>query len=114
LVLMVGILAGMLSSIFLATPLLVDFTMRKPAYRLQAERVYQRRGRTARSAGGAEPTAATADPGSTRRDESMVSAAGVPARVGKSVPAGRSRGRAAGKGGKPSGKASRSADRRQH
>ncbi|MGH3923967.1 MAG: protein translocase subunit SecF, partial [Pseudonocardiaceae bacterium] len=43
LVQMVGIVAGASSSIFLATPLLVDLTMRRPAYQQQAERVGLRR-----------------------------------------------------------------------
>jgi preprotein translocase subunit SecF len=107
LVLMVGILAGAVSSIFLATPLLVDLTMRNAAYRQQAERVFLRRGRAAvKPARESEATAATG-PG-TRREESIAAAAGVPARVGKSTPAGRPRGRPAGKGGRPSGKAGRS------
>lgn len=111
LVLMVGILAGVVSSIFLATPLLVDLTMRAPAYRQQAARVVQRRermvGRAAEAGGSGETTI-----GGARREESLA-ASGVPARVGKSAPAGRPRGRQAGKGARPSGKAARPSGKKQ-
>lgn len=111
LVLMVGILAGVVSSIFLATPLLVDLTMRVPAYRQQAVRVLQRRDRTAGKAAEAGGSGETTV-GGTRREESLA-AAGVPARVGKSAPAGRPRGRQAGKGARPSGKAARPSGKKQ-
>jgi preprotein translocase subunit SecF len=112
LVQMVGILAGVVSSIFLATPLLVDLTMRSPAYRQQAERVLQRRQKATGKADESEGTIAVAGSG-TRREESVAAAAGVPARVGKAGPAGRPRGRPAGKSGRPAGKAGRPADRKQ-
>jgi len=116
LVQMVGILAGAVSSIFLATPLLVDLTMRRPDYRQQAERVAQRREKLTDKAPGAGGPGETgmATPAGTRREESMAAAAGVPARVGKSTPAGRPRGRPSGKDGRPSGKAGRSSGRKQH
>ncbi|GAA2345872.1 protein translocase subunit SecF [Saccharopolyspora halophila] len=47
LVQLVGMLAGMVSSIFLATPLLVDLKMREPKYRAHAAKVEQRRARAA-------------------------------------------------------------------
>jgi preprotein translocase subunit SecF len=112
LVQMVGIVAGAVSSIFLATPLLVDLTMRKPAYQQQAHRVEQRRAKLAGTTVSADGEAgAGAD---SRRDQAMAAAGGVPARVGKSGPSARSRGRAAGKPNRPSGKAGRSSGRRQH
>ena len=43
LVQLTGTLVGVLSSVALATPLLVDFKMRDPKYQQQAERVRQRR-----------------------------------------------------------------------
>jgi len=109
LVQLVGIAAGVISSIFLATPLMVDLTMRRPAYRQQAERVAQRREKLASKA-----------PSNSEREDGIPSmagprtsavdgmAVGVPARVGKkTAPAGRRRGHPAGKSGRPSGKAGR-------
>ncbi|MEV0087900.1 protein translocase subunit SecF [Saccharopolyspora sp. NPDC050642] len=64
LVQMVGMIAGVVSSIFLATPLLVDFKMRDPKYREHAAKVRQRRERAAAKAAGedvpAEPKHAVA------------------------------------------------------
>jgi preprotein translocase subunit SecF len=107
LVQMVGILAGAMSSIFLATPLMVDLTMRRPAYRQQAERVLQRRQKLAGKVdpGHEDEVSPTTGP-PTRTADGM--AAGVPARVGKTAPAGRRRGNPAGRNGRPSGKAGRS------
>ncbi len=109
LVLMVGIVAGVVSSIFLATPLMVDLTMRRSAYRQQAERVAQRREKLARKTSGSEledDASSTTGPQTSTADGM---AAGVPARVGKTAPAGRRRGKPTGKSGRPSGKAGRSA-----
>ena len=107
LVQMVGILAGAMSSIFLATPLMVDLTMRRPAYRQQAERVIQRREKLASKVNPEHEDEASSTTGPrTRTADGM--AAGVPARVGKTTPAGRRRGNPAGKSGRPSGKAGRS------
>ncbi|MGH3811124.1 MAG: protein translocase subunit SecF [Pseudonocardiaceae bacterium] len=107
LVLMVGIVAGAMSSIFLATPLMVDLTMRRPAYRQQAERVAQRREKLASKATStSEDEAASTTGPRTGAAEGL--AAGVPARVGKTAPAGRRRGQPTGKSGRPSGKAGRS------
>ncbi|MEV0055505.1 protein translocase subunit SecF [Saccharopolyspora shandongensis] len=64
LVQMVGMITGVVSSIFLATPLLVDFKMRDPKYREHAAKVRQRRERAAAKAAGedapAEPRHAVA------------------------------------------------------
>ncbi len=108
LVQMVGIISGAYSSIVLATPVVVDLTMRKPAYQQQALRVRQRRENVARRAAGA--TASQQDgPGDEeslaaeqRRERAMAAAASVPTRVGKTGTHGRSR--PSGKTGRPSGK----------
>ncbi len=110
LVQMVGILAGAGSSIFLATPLIVDLTMRRPVYQQQAERVAQRREKLARKdTSKLEDEALSATGPRTGTADGM--AAGTPARVGKTAPAGRRRGQPAGKSGRPSGKAGRSSGR---
>ncbi|MEO7194164.1 MAG: protein translocase subunit SecF [Pseudonocardiaceae bacterium] len=103
LVQMIGITSGAMSSIFLATPLMVDLTMARPAYRQQAERVAARREKLARPAG---PTTAAGDAlaGVTGRP-------GTTAKVGKTVPGGRRREHPAGKSGRPSGKAGRPSGR---
>jgi preprotein translocase subunit SecF len=54
LVQLVGMVAGVVSSIFLATPLLVDFKMRDPKFREHAAKVRQRRERAAAKAAGEE------------------------------------------------------------
>ncbi|HEY6424602.1 MAG TPA: protein translocase subunit SecF [Pseudonocardiaceae bacterium] len=121
LVQIVGIMAGAMSSIFLATPLMVDLTMRRPAYQQQAERVAQRRAkldreRLARKAtANAEledkvPTTPTGP--ATPEPDTMAATSGGPARVGKTASGGRRRGQPAGKSGRPSGKAGRSSGRR--
>jgi preprotein translocase subunit SecF len=117
----VGIIAGAFSSIALATPLLVDLTMRNPAYQQQAQRVYNRRQTLARRA--AESEAVVAPPLETvslstatddeslaadlRHEKALTAAASVPARVGKGprdrTPASR-RARPSGKTGRPTGK----------
>lgn len=103
LVQMIGITSGAMSSIFLATPLMVDLTMARPAYRQQAERVAARREKLARPAG---PTTAAEDAlgGVTGRP-------GTTVKLGKTVPAGRRREHSAGKSGRPSGKAGRPSGR---
>jgi preprotein translocase subunit SecF len=112
LVQMVGIVAGAMSSILLATPLVVDLTMRRPEYRQQAERVAQRRDKLARKATGAEPETSS----EPSRDDSTITAGDastasvLPPKSGKSAPAGR-RGQPAGKTNRPSGKAGRSSRR---
>lgn len=108
LVQLVGIVAGAVSSIFLATPLIVDLTMRRPAYQQQAERVAQRREKLARKAPAAEGADEADSISGPRTSAADGMAAGVPARVGKTVPAGRRRGNPASRGAKPAGKAGRS------
>ncbi|MFN2479716.1 MAG: protein translocase subunit SecF [Pseudonocardiaceae bacterium] len=114
LVQMVGITAGAMSSIFLATPLVVDLTMGRPAYRQQAERVAARREKLARKAAtnpdreGA--TASTAADSTTSTGDALPTAA-VPTAVGKTAPGGRRRGQPGAKNSRPSGKAGRSSGR---
>jgi len=113
LVQMVGITAGAMSSIFLATPLVVDLTMGRPAYRQQAERVAARREKLARKAAtnpdpAGETASAAADSTSTG---DALPAAAVPTAVGKTAPGGRRRGHAGSKNSRPSGKAGRSSRR---
>jgi preprotein translocase subunit SecF len=113
LVQMVGITAGAMSSIFLATPLVVDLTMGRPAYRQQAERVAARREKLSRKAvtdadRGGETASSAAD--STATGDGFTTAA-IPTAVGKTSPGGRRRGHPGGKNSRPSGKAGRSSRR---
>jgi preprotein translocase subunit SecF len=90
LVQMTGMLAGVTSSIALATPLLVDLTMRDSRYRKQAERVFARRANLANKAAaaagdaesGEEPESFDQDTldAELRRERAMAAAGGVPAR----------------------------------
>lgn len=90
LVQMVGIIAGALSSLLLATPILVDFKMRDPRFQQQAERVATRRQKAAGvNAERSDGAASDADPdiaddavlaGELRKERAMAAAAGVPAR----------------------------------
>lgn len=121
----VGIIAGAFSSIVLATPLLVDLTMRNPAYKQQAQRVYARRESIARKNAaqaaaqdgtgapathaarpdGAFPDDSTDDDAlaaQLRHEKALAAAASVPARVGKAP-----RDRTSGRGARPSGKTGR-------
>jgi preprotein translocase subunit SecF len=116
----VGILAGAFSSIVLATPLLVDLTMRNPAYQQQAQRVYARRESLARKAAAADsarvvaarPVDSIGDAelsddetltAELRHEKALAAAASVPARVGKGRrPA--QRPKPSGKSGRPTGK----------
>jgi preprotein translocase subunit SecF len=119
LVQLVGILAGALSSLLLATPLLVDLKMRDKRYADQARRVAARRQRAAATLAGAPRDGQVPADGEPdllddavlgvemRKERAMASASGVPARHAK---ANRSGGRPAGPAGKsarPSGKRSR-------
>jgi preprotein translocase subunit SecF len=117
----VGILAGAFSSIVLATPLLVDLTMRNPAYKQQAQRVYARRESLARKAAAGAAQVAAARPtesadnlelsddesltAEVRHEKALAAAASVPARVGKG-PRRRAtqRPKPSGKSGRPTGK----------
>jgi preprotein translocase subunit SecF len=113
LVQMVGILIGAMSSIFLATPLMVDLTMSRPAYRQQAERVAQRREKLARKTAASSEHEGEASPatGATTATGDVLASAGLPTKVAKTTPAGRRRAHPAGKSSRPSGKAGRSSRR---
>ncbi len=113
LVQMVGITAGAMSSIFLATPLVVDLTMGRPAYRQQAERVAARREKLSRKAAtdaDRESETASSAADSTPAGDAFTTAA-VPTAAGKTAPGGRRRGHPGGKTSRPSGKAGRSSRR---
>lgn len=81
-----GMLTGVLSSVLLATPLLVAFKMRDPRYRQQAERVFARRQSRAAKAtaaadgGNFDPSDDEALAGELRREKAFAAAASVPAR----------------------------------
>jgi len=127
LVQLVGIIAGVFSSIFIATPILVDLTMRRPAYRQQAERVAQRRANMARKAAGdvgatdagadtvGDPAARDepVEAGPFRPERALAGASSVPARPGKAAPVARGQAARARHGGRPSGKAGRSSGKRR-
>jgi len=104
-----GMLVGAVSSIFLATPLVVDLKMRDPKYKLQAERVAQRRANLARKAELAAQGEAGQGVGDDfdpaddeqleaelRKEKAMAAAASTPSRTPKARPSGKS--------GRPSGK----------
>ncbi|GAA4618554.1 protein translocase subunit SecF [Saccharopolyspora hordei] len=81
----IGMLAGVVSSVLLATPLLVDLKMREPKYREHAAKVQQRRERAQAKAAGEDvpeeaPTkqAVTAGAGSARRPSRPSGKAGRP------------------------------------
>lgn len=91
LVQMVGIIAGAVSSLLLATPLLVDLKMRDPKVREQAERVRMRRARASAATAGAGASD-SADPDTSdddvlatelRREKALSAASAVPARAGR-------------------------------
>ncbi len=113
LVQMVGILAGTMSSILLATPLMVDLTMLRPAYQQQAERVALRREKLARKSSPATEGEATTSEGAVSSVDSVRSGDSVtdPPKGTKTSTAARRRGQPAGKSSRPSGKAGRSARR---
>lgn len=92
LVQLTGTLVGVLSSVALATPLLVDFKMREPQYRQQAERVRQRRVSQERKAAGGEDFDASDDDALSaelRKEKAYAAAASVPTRIQKQRPAGK-------------------------
>ena len=116
LVQLTGLTAGALSSIFIATPLLVDLKMREQKFKDQARRVYARRENLARKAAEREATVAvTGEPAGVdltdeesldaelRHERAMAAASSVPARNPKasdnkrSRPSGHARGRPSGK-----------------
>ncbi|EWC58058.1 Protein-export membrane protein SecF [Actinokineospora spheciospongiae] len=83
LVQLTGMLAGVLSSIFLATPILVDLKMTEPKFKQQARKVEQRRaGLAKRAEAGAEGEDAPEDEGVEARREKAY-AGGVPGRIPK-------------------------------
>jgi preprotein translocase subunit SecF len=117
LVMTVGTLSGTLSSIFLATPVLVDLKMRESAYQDQARRVESRRAlgkRTASQQAGAEDGLSTVDDealdAELRQEKAYAAASSVPGRNLKKVDQRRVAGKPSGKSsagkrtGKPSGK----------
>jgi preprotein translocase subunit SecF len=116
LVQMVGIIAGALSSLLLATPLLVDIKMRDRRFQQQAARVVARRRRAASALAGEPEGQPDGDPDLSddgvlatelRRERAMAAAASRPARPGKSV---EQRG---GRAARPTGKASRPTGKRR-
>ncbi|WP_326836282.1 protein translocase subunit SecF [Amycolatopsis rhabdoformis] len=89
LVQLTGTLVGVLSSVALATPLLVDFKMREPKYQQQAQRVAARRAKAAARDAEGEDFDTTDDDAlaaELRKEKAMAAAAGVPARTPKSRP----------------------------
>ena len=111
LVQMVGITVGAMSSILLATPLVVDFTMRRPAYQHQAERVALRRQKLAHKPTASPDGEAAGQHPSGESTTTAGDPVAVPSKQVKSAPAGRRRGQPTGKSSKPSGKAGRSSSR---
>ncbi|TQM04129.1 protein translocase subunit SecF [Pseudonocardia kunmingensis] len=113
LVQLIGMTAGVISSLLLATPVLVDLKMRDPRFQQQAARVAARRKKAAApDAGGADPD--IGDDGvlatELRKERAMAAAASVPARRAPSG-GGQHRGkRAAAQA--PSGKAARPTGKR--
>lgn len=109
LVQLTGILTGTVSSIFLASPLLVDLKMREPAYRQQAARVRARRENLARraaegEAAGVESTDDESLEAELRQERAYAAAASTPARTAKAADARRTAARPAGKTARPTGK----------
>jgi preprotein translocase subunit SecF len=113
LVLMVGMIAGALSSLLLATPILVDLKMRDPRFQQQAARVAARR--RARGATAAATANDGSDPDVTddavldaelRKERAMAAAASVPARQAAA-------GGPQHRGKRPAGKSSRPTGKRQ-
>jgi preprotein translocase subunit SecF len=122
LVQLTGIIAGALSSICLATPILVDLKMREPKFQQQAARVKARRDNLARKAAEREESGAPADAvepladdapatddesldAELRQERAMAAASSVPARNQKPGDRHQRSGKPAGKqSGRPSGK----------
>jgi preprotein translocase subunit SecF len=113
LVQLTGMLAGVVSSIFLATPLLVDFKMRDPRYRAHAEKVRMRReqktGSHSDRAGGdqdedVETRGDHVSDAQVRRERAVAAASSGPARTGKGPDSRRGAARPSGKSRRSSGK----------
>jgi len=112
LVQLVGILAGALSSLLLATPLLVDIKMRDRRFQEQAARVLSRRRRAKSAAAQPDPPAEGVEPDladdaelarQLRRERAVAAAASAPTRTGKAAHAA-GRARPTGKASRPTGK----------
>jgi preprotein translocase subunit SecF len=91
LVQLTGTLVGVMSSIALATPLLVDLKMREPKYRQQAERVRNRRASLARKTADRatdelDPNDDEALESELRKEKAYAAAASVPTRTPKAKP----------------------------
>jgi preprotein translocase subunit SecF len=109
LVQMVGMVAGTVSSIFLATPVLVDLKMRDRRYQQQAARVAGRRRRVAaeKDAAARDDLDATDDESldtELRRERAVTAAAGVPARAPTTRRASGSRAERSARAARPTGK----------
>jgi preprotein translocase subunit SecF len=108
LVQMVGIISGALSSIFLATPVLVDLKMRDQRFRDQAAKVLARRQRAAAAAvapegaDGPDLTDDDALAAELRKERAMAAASSAPARHAKATE--RRPARPTGKSARPTGK----------
>ncbi|MDT7785740.1 MAG: preprotein translocase subunit SecF [Pseudonocardiales bacterium] len=87
LVQLVGMFIGALSSIFIATPVLVDLKMRDPKYISQAKRVAARRAKASspQVADGIESTDDEALGADLRKEEALAAAASVPHRTAKAA-----------------------------
>ncbi|WP_253889691.1 protein translocase subunit SecF [Actinokineospora diospyrosa] len=100
LVQLAGMLAGVLSSIYLATPILVDLKMTEPKFKEQAKRVHLRRANLARRQESAAAETDLSDDDALdaelRRERAYAVATSVPARTPKATDARR--------GAKPAGK----------
>jgi preprotein translocase subunit SecF len=94
-----GTLVGVVSSIALATPLLVDLKMMDPKYKQQAQRVFNRRASQARKAADRESDEqfdASDDEAlnaELRKEKAYAAAASVPARMQKARPQGKPSGK---------------------
>ncbi|WP_017976039.1 protein translocase subunit SecF [Actinopolyspora halophila] len=81
----IGMIAGVFSSLLLATPLLVDLKMREPKYRAQRDKVVQRRenrGEAGEQSGTGEDTSATGTDERPKRNGSAPRMAGAGAAKG--------------------------------
>jgi preprotein translocase subunit SecF len=124
LVQMVGIIAGALSSLFLATPVLVDIKMRDRRFQQQANRVHTRRAKQAQAVdadgdgtgeGGAGSDVDVTDDetlsGELRRERAIAAAAGVPARASGGTR--RASGGRSGRSGRPGSRTERPTGKRR-
>ncbi|SDW34965.1 preprotein translocase subunit SecF [Amycolatopsis xylanica] len=90
LVQLTGTIVGVLSSVALATPLLVDLKLRDPKYRQQAARVAARRAKVAKTATAADDDFDASDDDALaaelRKEKAYAAAASVPGRIPKNKP----------------------------